>query len=75
MDCYSCKHRGTVPGSAHSQCDQGLTQIFSGATPTIRVSLNDHGVKMGWATWPFDFDPIWVDACNSQEKMVDTLAT
>lgn len=27
------------------------------------VQLNPHGVKNGWATWPIDFDPIWVERC------------
>lgn len=27
------------------------------------VKLNEHGVKNGWANWPLDFDPIWVDEC------------
>jgi len=28
------------------------------------VQLNPHGVKNGWATWPLDFDPIWVEKCS-----------
>ena len=27
------------------------------------VSLNDHGVKNGWANWPLNFDPVWVEEC------------
>ena len=30
-----------------------------GKTP----ALNAHGVKHGWCYWPFNFDPIWIDAC------------
>lgn len=30
---------------------------------TPLVKLNDHGVRNGWATWPLDFDPIWVEDC------------
>jgi hypothetical protein len=28
------------------------------------VKLNEHGVKNGWAAWPLDFDPIWVQDCR-----------
>lgn len=92
-NCYSCKFRGTVPGSAHSCC-RILKEIFpegghaekmefmvasgaymmafkdrtSGETTPI-VKLNEHGVKNGWAAWPINFDPTWVDSCVSfQEK-------
>lgn len=66
--CYTCKHRGTVPGDAHSSCNQGLheyTHRNPDNTVNIRVSLDPHGVRNGWAMWPFNFDPIWVESCNS----------
>ena len=28
------------------------------------VKLNEHGVRMGWASWPIDFDPVWVESCG-----------
>ncbi len=28
------------------------------------IKLNPHGVKNGWANWPFDFDPVWVEKCD-----------
>jgi hypothetical protein len=28
------------------------------------VKLNPHGVKNGWANWPLDFDPVWVEKCE-----------
>lgn len=86
-NCYSCKFRGTVPGSAHSCCrliketasDQvkamelelllatgsyslSVTDKETGKTRPA-MSLNEHGVKNGWAAWPLDFDPIWIDDC------------
>jgi hypothetical protein len=27
------------------------------------ITLNPVGVKGGWANWPIDFDPTWVDNC------------
>jgi hypothetical protein len=87
MNCYNCKYRGTVAGSAHSSCKSlkdvcGDTEnvsliellMSSGSvemTVTDKetglkkpmVSLNDHGVKNGWANWPLNFDPVWVEEC------------
>ncbi len=28
------------------------------------ITLNPHGIKMGWAMWPENFDPTWVGTCN-----------
>lgn len=86
-NCYSCKFRGTVPGSAHSSCrmirettsdkekamELELLLSTGGYQLTIKdketgaerplVSLNEHGVKNGWAAWPLNFDPVWVEDC------------
>jgi hypothetical protein len=90
-DCYQCRHRGSVPGSAHSCCKHPknakaledpfsqLVSIFSSvgrSKPIIAVDeayelavqLNPHGVFNHWANWPFDFDPIWVNACGGFES-------
>jgi hypothetical protein len=24
------------------------------------LEINEHGFKNGWATWPVNFDPIWI---------------
>lgn len=53
--CYNCVHRRSVPGSAHSMCSKSnaLTQF------------DQHGISNGWAIWPFDFDPAWLNYCDS----------
>ena len=28
------------------------------------LSINPHGIKNGWASWPLNFDPIWIDKCT-----------
>lgn len=70
MNCHECQHSHTIPGDCHIDCREGLNQCFSGGAVTIRVSLNEHGVKNGWAHWPFNFDPIWVNECNSFKARV-----
>lgn len=81
-DCYNCKFKGSVPGSAHSRCnviktlyqsESDLLEIYISVgkyvitdknTNEPIVKLNEYGVRSGWAMWPVDFDPIWVDSCG-----------
>jgi len=42
----------------------GKYQLINGETKEPLVKLNEHGVKNGWALWPINFDPIWVESCN-----------
>lgn len=87
MDCYSCKHRGTIPGDAHSECCHpkaaavknpwgAVLGIFAGVgrvgpiveSSELKVELDPHGVKRGWANWPYNFDPTWVRNCDGFER-------
>lgn len=81
-DCYNCKFRGNVSGSAHSCCnvirgtvsdkEKGLelelllashqVEMTRGGEPIVK--LNKHGIANGWANWPLDFDPTWVESCE-----------
>ncbi len=42
--------------------------LVSATASKIKVELNAHGVAHGWCNFPFDFDPIWVDACEGFEE-------
>lgn len=55
--CYTCIHRRTIAGDAHSSC----------ATKTALVMTDPHGVKNGWCSVPFNFDPTWIIACDSHQ--------
>ena len=38
------------------------------------VKLDPIGIQGGWAMWPINFDPVWVDSCafyKSKESMND----
>lgn len=59
-DCYACAHRGTVPGSVHSSCNN----------PMAVVSADQHGIRMGWFAHPFDFDPCWLTSCDGFDPKV-----
>lgn len=42
----------------------GMYQLTDKNTNEPLVKLNPHGVKNGWAAWPINFDPIWVESCR-----------
>lgn len=62
--CYNCKFRSSVPGSAHSSCSK----------ESAIIEAEDHGIKMGWVMWPFDFDPVWLNSCDSFMPKVEAEA-
>ena len=83
-NCYECKHRGEVAGSAHSSCKHptcegvgggliGLMSALSGGhAPQLKTELKvkgkEHGIKSGWFNHPLNFDPVWLEECNGFEK-------
>jgi len=77
VNCYDCKYCGEIPGSAHKKClyalrDQdnpiiNLLSLFGGLRmdiPRMTVVLIDTGVRRGWCSFPFNFDPIWIYDCD-----------
>jgi hypothetical protein len=67
-DCYKCQFRKQKPGSAHSECEAidrgiGLMAAIRGIVPG-ETELNPIGVRGGWAMWPIDFDPTWINRCE-----------
>lgn len=84
-DCYECKHRRDVPGSAHSSCAHPafasahndplseLLAIFASvgranpvnvANAGCKVVGHPHGIRNGWFSHPFNFDPVWLQECD-----------
>lgn len=79
MDCHKCKFVGTVIGSAHKSCkvlaDTKLDILIASGLAEIQISkkdgteskpaveVNPWGKSHGWADWPIQFDPIWIDSC------------
>ena len=57
-ECFSCIHRRTIPGDAHTQC----------ANPDAGMTGNTHGIRNGWFAYPFNFDPTWkTKLCDNYE--------
>ncbi len=48
-ECYQCKHKGDVPGSAHSSCNK----------PDKKMTGDIQGRRRGWFVYPHNFDPVW----------------
>jgi len=57
-ECYSCEHRRSIPGDAHSQC----------INPDPKMIGNKNGIRNGWFNYPINFDPVWKQKeCNNYE--------
>ena len=73
-DCYECEYRRQLDHTPHSECHIGgnicgsILILGEGKPPR----LDPHGVKHGWAHWPFNFDPIWVEECLFFHRKGDT---
>jgi len=76
-NCYECRHRGILPGDAHSKCchpeaKKGLddndiaamAEAFMGKADIARVKM---GIRGGGQTWPANFNPAFLTACNGFE--------
>jgi hypothetical protein len=83
VSCYDCKHRGEVPGDAHSSCNypgtnSGLLDMFNPNNRPIAKKLNiqadAHGIASGWFMWPCNFDPVWLENCDGFESKLDNEA-
>ena len=55
--CYDCKFRASIAGDAHSRC----------INTTAKVAGNEYGKRSGWFWWPHNFDPVWLESCDSFE--------
>jgi hypothetical protein len=77
-DCYKCKYRRTIPGSAHTMCghpDAGLNGEYdpffalmdsktAAGAAKLGIVGDPNGIRGGWFIWPVNFDPVWLVACN-----------
>jgi len=52
--CYDCVHRLTIPGDAHTRCNNH----------DANVTGNKCGIEKGWFMWPLNFDPVWLEECD-----------
>jgi hypothetical protein len=81
-NCYKCKFRQELGWSAHSQCSalktiKGISNlnpetvnllITAGKISVPGVKFHQHGVNNGWANWPSNFDPTWLEECRFYES-------
>lgn len=85
MNCQACRHRRSLPYSHHSSCEAlplpaaiKAMALAMHADQTvyraIGVTISAHGFKHGWACWPVDFDPIWIEDCQYFDPIPDQAA-
>lgn len=41
---------------------------ISMAAIELGIEINPTGIKGGWANWPWNFDPRWIETCNGYEE-------
>ena len=63
-NCYECKFVRNVPGDAHKSC----------TNKDAKVEGNPMGIRQGYFSWPYNFDPIWLKSCTGFEKEVIYMA-
>lgn len=55
MNCRECIWRIEQPHTHHLACRNIQADVH----------VNKHGYENGWATWPWNFDPIWITSCDA----------
>lgn len=59
-NCYTCKHKRSVPGETHIKCEK----------PDPDMTGDAYGSRMGWFFYPMLFDPTWMTKkCNNYEEL------
>lgn len=42
-------------------------QVDADTAISMGITISEHGLRNGWANWPWNFDPIWIKTCNCYE--------
>ena len=73
--CHSaCAHPTAITGKVATNPLAELFAMLGGgrggvvvdvdAAGVLGIEANRHGVRSGWFNWPFNFDPVWLEACK-----------
>jgi hypothetical protein len=49
----------------------GLTWIPSTAARDLHIEFAAPGIRNGWAIWPVNFDPTWLERCDGFEAPIE----
>lgn len=71
----SCRHpiaeRGrTKMGELFAIMNRGGPHIAVDAALALQIRANAHGIAKGWFNWPYNFDPVWLEACIGFENKI-----
>lgn len=45
-----------------------VNPMIGDSAKQLNIKLNEHGIKNGWANWPYNFDPVWLENCDGFEE-------
>lgn len=73
-NCHNCVFHQTIPGDCHISCGNpvvvknALTIVASlhsgmgyNLIPILGFTMSQHGIDNGWANFPLNYDPIWIE--------------
>ena len=77
--CHSCcEHPKVTEGSPNPLAKLMATFASVGrvdpvigleAVVALEIQASSHGIKKGWFNWPWNFDPVWLEACSGFEAL------
>lgn len=63
--CSTCAYKTSIPGDSHIGCSFAWEKSENNPP-----KADSHGIKMGWYTFPINFDPAWQqEECKSHSKV------
>jgi hypothetical protein len=76
-DCEKCPFKSNIPGDTHISCNHPMyevdpsiafkihTSVILGNSALLKevigLTFSKHGVQSGWCSFPFNYDPIWIE--------------
>ena len=77
-DCHSCcnhpdsgcKEGGILAMFAMLASVGRTDPVVGSGCKKLGIKADDYGVRSGWFNWPWNFDPVWLRACNGWTEKV-----
>ena len=67
-----CLHPKTGVARENPMLEMMGTFLARGVSIQADVGLNvkgdEYGVSQGWFSWPYNFDPVWLESCDGFEE-------
>ena len=63
LPCYECAYKTSIPGNAHKRCLFAWEKADAETVAQMPRCNSREGHR--WFTFPYNYDPVWADACPS----------